>query len=70
VTPSAALSPYCHQQGTIGQAPPVEKLFINTYPEDGGDVDHVCSGRHRLALGYLTQGECGATQVQSGVNMV
>jgi len=41
VTPSAALSPYCHQQGMIRRPPPVEELFINTDPEDGGDVDHV-----------------------------
>jgi len=25
---------------------PVEKLFINTDPEDGGDVDHVRTPRH------------------------
>jgi hypothetical protein len=28
----------------------VEKLFINSDPEDGGDVDHVLSGRHRFVL--------------------
>jgi 4,5-dihydroxyphthalate decarboxylase len=32
---------YCHQQGMIRRPLPVEELFINTDPEDGGDVDHV-----------------------------
>jgi hypothetical protein len=41
VTPSTALSPYCHQQGMIRKPMTVEELFINTDPEDGGDVDHV-----------------------------
>jgi hypothetical protein len=41
VTPSATLSPYCHQQGMIRRAMPVDEIFINTDPEDGGDVDHV-----------------------------
>jgi hypothetical protein len=41
VTPSAALSPYCHQQGMIHRAMPVDEQFINNDPEDGGDVDHV-----------------------------
>ena len=30
---------YCHQQGMIRKPLPVEELFINTDPEDGGDVD-------------------------------
>jgi hypothetical protein len=28
-------------QGMIRRPLPVEELFINTDPEDGGDVDHV-----------------------------
>jgi 4,5-dihydroxyphthalate decarboxylase len=32
---------YCYQHGMIRRPPPVEDLFINTDPEDGGDVDHV-----------------------------
>lgn len=32
---------YCQQQGLIRKPLPVEELFINTDPEDGGDVDHV-----------------------------
>jgi len=41
VTPSAAPSPYCDQQTMIRRPLPVEELFINTDPEDGGDVDHI-----------------------------
>jgi len=41
VTPSAALSPWYHQQGMIRKPLPVEEVFVNTDPEDGGDVDHV-----------------------------
>jgi len=41
VTPSAGRSPQYHQQGMIRRPMSVEKLFINTDPEDGGDVDHV-----------------------------
>jgi len=37
---------YCHQQGMFRKPLPVEKLFINTDPEDGGDVDHVRTPRH------------------------
>lgn len=32
---------YCQQQSLIRKPLPVEELFINTDPEDGGDVDHV-----------------------------
>jgi 4,5-dihydroxyphthalate decarboxylase len=32
---------YCHQQGLIGRPMSVDELFIDTDPEDGGDVDHV-----------------------------
>ena len=32
---------YCHQQGLIKRAMSVDELFIDTDPEDGGDVDHV-----------------------------
>ena len=32
---------YCHQQGLIGRTMSVDELFIDTDPEDGGDVDHV-----------------------------
>jgi len=39
MTPSAPH--YRHQQGLIRRPLPVEELFINTDPEDGGDVDHV-----------------------------
>jgi len=39
MTPSP---PYCcHQQGMLRKPLPVEELFINTDPEDGGDIDHV-----------------------------
>jgi hypothetical protein len=41
VTPSPALSTYCHQQGMTRRPMSIEELFINTDPEDGGDVDHV-----------------------------
>jgi hypothetical protein len=41
LTPSAALSPYCHQQEMLRKPMTVEELSINTDPEDGGDVDHV-----------------------------
>ena len=32
---------YCLRQGLIRKAQPVDELFIDTDPEDGGDVDHV-----------------------------
>lgn len=32
---------YCHQQGLIRRPMTIEKLFVDTDPEDGGDVDHV-----------------------------
>jgi 4,5-dihydroxyphthalate decarboxylase len=32
---------YCHQQGLTGRQASIEELFIDTDPEDGGDVDHV-----------------------------
>jgi 4,5-dihydroxyphthalate decarboxylase len=32
---------YCHQQGLTKKAMSIEELFIDTDPEDGGDVDHV-----------------------------
>lgn len=32
---------YCHQQGLIRQVSPIEELFIDTDPDDGGDIDHV-----------------------------
>ncbi|MDH3445335.1 MAG: ABC transporter substrate-binding protein [Deltaproteobacteria bacterium] len=32
---------YCHQQGLISRSMSIEELFIDTDPEDGGDVDHV-----------------------------
>jgi len=32
---------YCHQQGLTSRQAPIEELFIDTDPEDGGDVDHV-----------------------------
>jgi hypothetical protein len=32
---------YCHQQWMIRKPMKVEELFINTDPEDGGDIDHV-----------------------------
>jgi 4,5-dihydroxyphthalate decarboxylase len=32
---------YCHHQGLIGRRMSIEELFIDTDPEDGGDVDHV-----------------------------
>ena len=32
---------YCHEQGLIGSRTTIEELFVDTDPEDGGDVDHV-----------------------------
>jgi 4,5-dihydroxyphthalate decarboxylase len=32
---------YCHQQGLIRKEMAIDELFIDTDPEDGGDVDHV-----------------------------
>jgi 4,5-dihydroxyphthalate decarboxylase len=32
---------YCQRQGLIRKAQRVDELFIDTDPEDGGDVDHV-----------------------------
>ena len=32
---------YCQRQGLIRKTQPVDELFIDTDPEDGGDVDHV-----------------------------
>lgn len=32
---------YCNQQGLTKRAMTIEELFIDTDPEDGGDVDHV-----------------------------
>ena len=32
---------YCYQQGMIRRQTPIDELFIDTDPEDGGDVDHV-----------------------------
>jgi 4,5-dihydroxyphthalate decarboxylase len=32
---------YCYQQGLIRRQTPIDELFIDTDPEDGGDVDHV-----------------------------
>jgi 4,5-dihydroxyphthalate decarboxylase len=32
---------YCHQQGLIGRLMKVDDLFVDTDPEDAGDVDHV-----------------------------
>ena len=33
---------YCHQQGLTRLKPmSIDELFIDTDPEDGGDVDHV-----------------------------
>jgi 4,5-dihydroxyphthalate decarboxylase len=32
---------YCHQQGLTQRQMSIEELFVNTDPEDGGDVDHV-----------------------------
>jgi 4,5-dihydroxyphthalate decarboxylase len=32
---------YCQQQGLTRKAMSIDELFIDTDPEDGGDVDHV-----------------------------
>ena len=32
---------YCYQQGLTSKARSIDELFIDTDPEDGGDVDHV-----------------------------
>ena len=32
---------YCHQQGLIARQMTLDELFVDTDPEDGGDVDHV-----------------------------
>jgi 4,5-dihydroxyphthalate decarboxylase len=32
---------YCYQQGLTNKARSIDELFIDTDPEDGGDVDHV-----------------------------
>jgi len=37
----ATIIRYCHQQGLIGSPMTVDELFIDTDPEDAGDVDHV-----------------------------
>lgn len=37
----ATIMRYCHQQGLIRRPTTVDELFIDTDPEDAGDVDHV-----------------------------
>jgi 4,5-dihydroxyphthalate decarboxylase len=32
---------YCHQQGLVRRQMKADELFIDTDPEDAGDVDHV-----------------------------